>query len=679
MSDLRLLSQPALALAAILFAAAAQNLHVYRQSDQAAIFLFAAAIFLWLFALVSAHVAIGTRLDEATLADEKPRALSRAFVVSAFALAALTFLFSSGNEFTPDNVLAWFLSIAVFLYAFWVPEKSWDEWRAWITARVASAREILAHGARVSPQIIALVGVTLIGVFFYYHDLDATPAEMDSDHAEKLLDVNDIVNGGLAPIFFERNTGREPMQFYLTAAFINLTEHPIDHMALKLITALMGVLVIPFTFFFARELFDDDVAFLAALFIAISKWPLTIARMGLRFPFTPVFVAPTMYFLFRALKYQRRNDFLMAGLFLGLGLLGYNAFRLAPVLVVACLVLWWLTRRWSSAQIVKYVENSALMFSLALFVVMPLVRYMTEKPELVWYRAATRLVGEGNSIAGNLLEVLARNLVNAARMFNWTGDSAWPNSLPGDPALDYVSGGLFLLGVVYALYRLARYRENAYAFVLLGIGIMLLPSALSLAFPNENPSVVRAGGAIPFVFIVVALPLAWLMRVLRASFANFAWGRIAVAAILVLLFALIGRANYNRYFREFDANYRQASWNSSEVAGVIRSFADSVGDVEHAWILLYPHWIDTRNIAINMHQIGWEQTLPSAENALAHANDPVNKLYILNPGDNANLVRLREIFPDGQQRTFHAQTPGHDFIVFFVPGTVESGEFLGPK
>ncbi|MBM3127262.1 MAG: hypothetical protein FJ009_01340 [Chloroflexi bacterium] len=676
---LRSIVQPTLALAAMVFAAVAQNLHVHRNSDHAALILFAAALCIWLFALIANPLALGTRLADTARDAEKPRPAARPFVVSAFALAALTFLFSSGNEFNADNVLAWGLSIVAFLYAFWTPEKSWDEWRARLAARVASARGIWANGARVSPHLLALIGVMGIGVLTYYRELDATPAEMTSDHAEKLLDVNDIVNGGLAPIFFERNTGREPLQFYLTAAFVHLTQHPIDHMALKLITALMGVLVIPFTFLLARELFDDDVALFAALLIALSKWPLTIARMGLRFPFTPVFIAPTMFFLFRALKYGRRNDFLMTGLFLGIGLLGYNAFRLAPILVVAFVIVWWWTRRMSWQQTKTLIVNSALMFTLALFVVMPLARYMTEKPEMVWYRAATRLVGDGNAIPGNPIEVFARNAVNAALMFNWTSDAAWPNALPNDPALDYVSGGLFVLGVAYALYRLARYRESAYAFVLLGIALMLLPSALSLAFPNENPSVVRAGGAIPFVFIVVALPLAWLMRSWRESLARFRWGRFAVVAVLIVLFALIARANYLRYFWEFDANYRRASWNSSEVAAVIRGFADSVGDVEHAWLLLYPHWIDTRNVGINLGQPGWENTLPDADAARAQINAPTNKLYILNPGDQTNLTRLREIFPNGQQRTFHARTPGHDFIVFFVPGTIAPGEFLESK
>ncbi len=233
--------------------------------------------------------------------------------------------------------------------------------------------------------------------------------------------------------------------------------------------------------------------------------------MGLRFPLTPVFIAPLMYFLFRALKYQRRNDFLIAGLFLGAGLYGYNAFRIAPILVGVFVVLWALATRQFNR---RFAINCVLMFGLAFVVFVPLARYASEHPADFSYRMATRLIGEDDiRIKGNPVEIFGENLVAAMAMFNWTGDRAWPNSL-GDPALDFISAGLFLLGLMWATYRTLRYREMAYAFVLIGIAILVLPSALSIAFPQENPSVVRVGGAIPFVFIVTALPLAWLEKVI---------------------------------------------------------------------------------------------------------------------------------------------------------------------
>ncbi|MCI0477797.1 MAG: hypothetical protein L0Y55_16260, partial [Anaerolineales bacterium] len=83
---LRSMVQPTLALAAMVFAAVAQNLHVHRQSDHAALALFVAALGVWLFALFASPLAIGTRLDHAAPAEEKSRQLSRTFVFSAFAL-----------------------------------------------------------------------------------------------------------------------------------------------------------------------------------------------------------------------------------------------------------------------------------------------------------------------------------------------------------------------------------------------------------------------------------------------------------------------------------------------------------------------------------------------------------------------------------------------------------------
>ncbi len=675
------------ALGATTLAVGAQFAHTFLQHDLAALVLFAASLVLWLPAIIPSRVTISTRIDETIPPLSRGRRVSPWFILGVVALAALTFLSSTDNQFTFDNVAAWVLSVAVFLYAFWEPEKSWSEWEAWLRERWGALR----GGIRLSPRALALVVILLVAWFFYFYNLDGVPGEMDSDHAEKVLDVNDVVTNGLRPIFFERNTGREPLEFYLISGLVVVGQHPIDFMALKLVTATMGLLVIPAAFLFTRELFDDRVALIAAALIAISKWPVTIARMGLRFPFTPVFVAPLLFFLFRALKYRHRNDFLMTGLFLGAGLFGYNAFRIAPVLVAAFLALWLLLGKIERARLREYILNSVLVFAFALVVFMPLFRYSLDHPDEFWYRVLTRLSTEETAITTNPLQTLAQNGVNAALMFNWTGDEAWPNSIPGDPALDFISGGLFVLGLAFSVYRLVRYRERAYLFVLVGLAIMLLPTALSIAFPNENPSNVRAGGAIPFVFIIVALPLAWLVNQFRPEpmEANPAFpsgvasagarSRVRMPVFVGILLVVIAGANFTRYFIDFNASYREFSWNSSEVASVLRGFADSVGDFDHVYIMLYPHWIDTRNVAANMGQIGWDQTLPNAEAAQAQAGDGSNKLYVLNPKDSKNLTRLQEILPSGQERIFHSRTPGHDFVLWYVPGTIAPVEPLESK
>jgi dolichyl-phosphate-mannose-protein mannosyltransferase len=656
----------ALAFAAIVVAAFAEYSHIFSEDDSRSILLFVLAAILFGAALAAYRFDVPTHLDEPATTAISSRKLSNSLVVGILAAALLTFFLSSDNEFNSDNVLAWLVSITMFLYAFWLPQKNWTQWRDWARSRVELARGTVSNGYVVSSRALLLSGIILLGIFFYFYNLDGVPAEMTSDHAEKILDVNDVVNRGLRPIFFERNTGREPLEFYLIAALVNFGDHPIDHMALKLVTAATGVLVIPGVFFLARELFAEEVAFVAAALVAVSKWPLTIARMGLRFPFTPVLVAPLCFFLFRGFKRQSRNDFLMAGVFLGFGLYGYNAFRLAPLLVIIFVAMWLvLGRRFEPTEILNTAVNVGLMLALAFVIFIPLFRYSIDLPGEFWYRALTRVSDAEQPIPGNPLQVLVTNVVNGVMMFNWTGDEAWPNTIPGDPALDYLSGGIFFLGALYAIYRLLRYREWAYGFVIVGLVVMQLPSSLSLAFPAENPSVVRAGGAIPFAFILAALPIVWLERSLRE-----ASGRAVSAIVVLLLFVIIVRANYLRYFRDFDQSYRQSSWNATEVASVIRGFLNSVGDANHVYIMLWPHWIDTRNVAINIGRIGWDQTLPNADDAEPMTSDPANKLFILNPNDDKNLSRLQEIFPSAVTRIYHSRTPTRDFIVMYVPGTV---------
>ncbi len=667
---------PALALIALVLAAAAQYAHTFHSWRAGPAFFFLAGLAFWMVCLVASPVTVGVRIGESRPVQAQPGGRwSAGFAVAAVVLALLTFFTSTGNRFTPDVVLAWLASIAAFLYAFWEPEKHPDDWHAWLHARWESLRRGVSDGWAIPLRVLLLAAILLVGWFFYFYNLDGVPGEMDSDHAEKILDVNDVVTGDIYPIFFQRNTGREPLQFYLTAWLSEAGQHPIDHMALKLVTATMGWLVIPGTYFVARELFDDDVAFPAAALIAVSKWPVTIARMGLRFPFAPVLLAPMVFFLLRALKHQRRNDFLMMGLFLGAGLFGYNAFRIAPVLVGVLLLIWLAAERGlDRARFTRLATNVVLALSLALIVFTPLFRYSTEHPESFWYRVLTRLANGERALPGDPITTLGGNLVDVALMFNWTGDMAWPNSIPGDPALDPVSGALFLMGGVYAVYRLLRYREWVYALVLAGLATMLLPSALSLAFPEENPSNARAGGAIPFVFIIASLTLSWLARALRRVMPP-----LAAISLIGLLLATIALFNFVRYFHDFDQSYRQYAWNSSEVAGVIRGFAETIGDYDHAYILSFPHWIDTRNVAINMGKIGWDQTLTDAKEAEAHAMDSRSKLYVLHQDDRDNLTRLQEVFPNGQLRKYRAATARHDFIVWFVPGTLAPDAPIGSK
>jgi hypothetical protein len=677
----RIPPQPILALLGILLAAAGQYLHVFREAAGMSVIFFAGAVFCWVVALITSSVVIETRLDNPATPETRTRSMTMTPVISALGLALLTFLFGSDNGFNSDNVLAWFGSMALFLYAFWRPEKDLVTWRVWWDARAAALRDALSNGLHLSVRVLLLTGVLFLGVFSYFENLDGVPAELDSPHAEKILDVNRVLDGA-RPIYIERGLGHPPLDYFVTAAFVALTGHPLDFMALKLVDAALGVLLVLGMFLLARELFEFDVALIAAALMAIGKWPLALARQGLAYPFAPLALVLTLYYLVRALKYQHRNDFLMAGLFLGFGLYASDVLRISPLLVAVFLIGWYLAGPSSRRLPVRsYIRNSVLLFGLALIVALPILRYAIDRPAIFWNETLARLFGDNPSFSSNplaLLGTFTTNLWHAVLMFNWRGDGGWPVNVPGDPALDYVTGALFLFGLTYALFRILRHHEFIYALILIGLVLMLFPSAISLANPDENPSALFASGAIPFVFILASLPLVWVGHVIERMAASTPWTRAASVGIVLVLFVLAARANFNRYFSDFALVYRQSSWNSSEIASAIRGFAGSVGDAGHAWIVAYPDWVDARNVGINMGQVGWEQTLQNADDALPQVGDNTTKLYILSAADHDNLARLQQIFPNGQVRAYPAPIPGHDWLMFLVPGTVTPGGFGVP-
>lgn len=628
----------------------------------AALIYFSASLFL-LAAYVRGGSAFGipvrqpVRGASQTLPANPARGL---FVLPAFVFALIAFFEARANEFTLLGVSAWATALVLFLVAFWEgsPLEIWRGARAKFS--VLTRRDM--RGQRARWLLVALVGIMALGVFFYFYRLDAIPAEMTSDHAEKILDTHDILRGKFS-VFFERNTGREPLQFYLNALVVWLGLAPLDMLALKIVGAGAGVLTIPAVFLLAREMFDDEVGLLAAFLFAVSIFPIAIARIGLRYPLSPLFVAWTLFFLLRALRRQSRNDFLLAGVLLGIGLNGYSPFRVVIGLVVAWLVVWRLYDFNVTANgMRRFVLNSVLMLGAALLVFTPLLGYISVHPDMFAYRMATRLTSLEVPVQGSPLEIFLDNNVRALEMFNVRGDVVWVNALPNVPAVDFLLGACLLAGALYGLYRLLRFREYPFALILVAGFVLLLPSTLTFAFPEENPSVVRAGGIAPFIMILAALPLAW-GRKLFARVGSPALGAFLVGVVLVGTML----TNFNLYFERYDEQYRRAAWNSTEIADALRDFAALQNDWEHIYVVSAPHWVDYRAVGIHLGNFDFRKHLvENEEQFAAQARDPAPKLYVLKNQDFEALAFLQRLYPNGVPVRVNSKTPGRDFVAFFT-------------
>jgi len=600
------------------------------------------------------------------------------FGVASAMFTVLAYRGFAGNRFSAIGVATWLAALVCFLLA--VAERPATDWRARFITWTRSG----SWTFRLTWVGVALIGITLVAIFFRTYRLAGVPAEMTSDHAEKLLDVNDVLHGARR-IFFPRNTGREALQFYVTAALIRFTPLTIGHLALKVGTALFGIIAVPLTFLLGRELYNREVGLLAAAFLAMSQWHIAITRVGLRFPFTAAFAVPTLYFLFRAFKHNHRNDWLACGLVLGAGLHSYTTMRVVPLLLVALagikllfdLASWGRGRLTptaatataaaeASAFNIRFWVNGLLGGLASLLVFLPLLRFMRDDPKTFWFRVLSRSSDVERQLPSDMWRVFWGNVKNALLMFNYRGDTVWVNTVPGDPVLNWVTGSLFVLGVAYVVWRFVQHGDRRSIYVLLSLFGLLLPSILSLAYPQENPSVVRAGGAVPIAALLAALPLYVTADGLRRGFGQA--GRWAAGALIAVMLMVGARSTYEWYFVKYDQQYRMSAWNSTEMGQVVRGFAGSVGDMAHAYHVAYPFWVDTRNIAINAGDITWRNAILDIEQARAHTNDPAPKLYLLHVDDQKSLAFLQSLFPEGRVTRYQSATPTKGFLVFFVPG-----------
>lgn len=579
--------------------------------------------------------------------------LAPLFIGVAFSL--LAFVFFSGNQFTPLNVSLWVIGFLFICGALWVPEGRWDRWASrW--------RQFRLQGIRFSPwSLLVLLGFG-VSAFFRFNLIRQVPPEMFSDHAEKLLDVADVLRGRTS-IFFPRNTGREAFQMYLTAAVSKIFGTGLSFLSLKIGTMLAGFFTLPYIYLLGKEYANRRVGLFAVFLAGVAYWPNVISRVALRFTLYPFFAAPAFYYFIRGLRRRRRNDFIFSGIALGLGLHGYSPFRIVPLIVIVTAIIYALHH--TSKKDLKRVATAVLVIGLiSLIVFLPLFRFALSHYEIMTYRMRTRMASLERPLPGPTWKIFLTNTWKALVMFQWNNGETWVHSIPYRPALGIVSAALFTLGAVIVMVRYVRDRHWLDLLMLALIPAFLMTSILSLAFPAENPCLNRTGGAIIPVFIIAGVALDGLYKTIKTRWTSV-WGSRFAVGLVVLLLLLSAAHNQKLVFEDYYEQFLEKAWNTSDVGSVIDSFYETLGEQDHAWVVPFPHWVDTRLVGIRAGEplkdyALWREDIPSTLDV------PAPKLYIVKPEDEETIDVLRTYYPGGLEKTFESEVEGRDFLMYYV-------------
>ncbi len=423
-----------------------------------------------------------------------------------------------------------------------------------------------------SREWLFLFLIILIAAIFRLYNLDQIPPCLQFDEAFNATDAARVL-AGERPIFLPANGGREVLYTYyqaIIARFVGLTPY-----ALRLSSAIIGILTIPLAYFFVRSLslYTDGVSctgrnlhcvtrltpYTTALFVAISYWHLHFSRYGIRSITLPLLITAMLYAYWRGVTTRRYVYFLLSGVILGISAYSHPAVRLWPfILIIFTGYLVWADR----AATWHYLAGLAITGIISAVIFLPLGRYFWQHQEQFFGHASAVSVFAPRVSGGNALTAMFTNAVKVAGMFFGRGDAAWIHNLPGRPVMSWLAAPFFLWGVYLlirqAFDRAAR-RRHAAVLLFIWLGVALIPSVLS----DDAPNFSRTIGAIPAAFVPLGLAADWLVGQVSISAVsdtkrNGGYGKPPYAVwvmsmVIVGIIAFEGVTTWRDYFQRFAA------------------------------------------------------------------------------------------------------------------------------
>ncbi len=492
--------------------------------------------------------------------------------------------------------------------------------------------------------------ILILAAALRLYRLDSVPPGFQFDEAYNAIDAIGVLEGEWR-IFFPANGGREPLYTYWQALLFALLGQNL--FALRVASALVGVLTLPLAFGAIRYLFRDHpranaLGLLTAGFMAISFWHLHFSHYAIRAVLLPPIVLVTFWAFWYGQATGRLWAFAAAGVGLAAGVYAHPAARLLPFLLILFSAYDVIAARNDFRRQLRGLVVAGLV-SFLLF--LPLGLYFLKHPWLFTGHPGAVSVLDPRVNKGDLPGTLVRHTLQLAGMFLWRGDPAWLHNLPGRPVFDLVSGAAFLAGVVTWARALMRPRtadrsppqsdetvvstcpdtvgsqrsavvldRRPHAYLALWIGIMVLPSLLS----DNPPNFSRAIGALPAICVFPALGLVAINDLLRKrsriadrqpppspppsrgslSFAKpkgvreGVWpGFILASLILLVSGAWTARDYYIRFAQDPQAYY----WYDGDKGDVVAILADLV---QRGQVYMAPPW--AKHATVDFLTRGWE-------------------------------------------------------------------------
>ena len=375
--------------------------------------------------------------------------------------------------------------------------------------------------------VSALLVLTAFTLALRLWHLNTLPPGLFGDEAQAGVDVQAWLRGESTQLF-PHHLGGETLYGYLSIPFVALWDG--TPLAIRIVSALMGALMIPALFLAALALWREQprmgpwAGLIAAALWMVNYWPQSVNRIGFQVNTQPLLVTLAVVAWLGWTYRPTRGRAVAFGLLAALTLYTYPAARITPLLWPLLYVALPRDRRRGL--------RSTLLWAAAAFgvTVAPVAVHFALNPYYLTLRTQTlSALGDTLSLAERARLWLDSALQVAGVYVGGAGDPDPRHNLPGRPAFAPYLAVLLVAGVALALRGLRRREQRSWT-LLLWLAVL---SLLAIAAGDANPHYLRLLGALPAALLLMAWPLASLLEWSRQR------SRALRAAIAVLVVALI--------------------------------------------------------------------------------------------------------------------------------------------
>ncbi len=286
------------------------------------------------------------------------------------------------------------------------------------------------------------------------------------------------------------------------------------------------------------------MAFGAGTFFILGVFPFVffsyfawVREMHLQFAILTVFstLVPLAYLVYLVKSSKNREPLLailIAVGFFAAGAYTYQAYKVFPLLIL----LYGLYEVISNFKLVRTFWKEISLFAvLSIVFCLPVIFNPNSREHELMVQGVKQF-----------LQVVGRTAI----MFNRQGDPNARHNLQDYRMLDDISGALFVLGIVYSLFRV---RRRKYFYTVVGFLVMSLPCILSVDAAHAN----RLFALTPFIAFFVAVPLSAVW-----ARAQNLWGKKGEWVFLILLapfLLMMTTQNFDVYFNKQAKSF--AGWH----------------------------------------------------------------------------------------------------------------------